>query len=101
MSETTLDQTKRTGRQPRASLGSPEGDDVFGVFDTRIVRRFFGYLGPHRRMFVFAQIAAVASAAAQVSIPLLIGRAVDSVVKHAPARFEQTLIGLAVAAAAF
>ncbi len=55
MSETTADQTQRTGRTPRASLGSPEGDDVFGVFDTRIARRFFSYLGPHRKLFVGAQ----------------------------------------------
>jgi ATP-binding cassette subfamily B multidrug efflux pump len=101
MSETTLDQTKRTGRQPRASLGSPEGDDVFGVFDTRIARRFFSYLGPHRRIFVWAQAAAVASAAAQVSVPLLIGRAVDSVVKHDAARLQQTMIAFAIAAGAF
>lgn len=101
MSETTADQTQRTGRQPRASLGSPEGEDVFGLFDTKIARRFFAYLGPHRKMFVGAQIAAVASAAAQVSVPLLIGRAVDSVVKHDPARFQQTLILFAVAAGCF
>ena len=101
MSETAADQTARTGRQPRASLGSPEGDDVFGVFDTRIVRRFFSYLGPHRKMFLGAQAAAVASAAAQVSAPLLIGRAVDAVVKHDAARFRETLIAFAVAATAF
>ena len=101
MSETSADKTGRTGRKPRASLGSPEGDDVFGVFDTRIIRRFFGYLGPHRGTFVGAQIAAVASAAAQVSLPLLIGMAVGAVVKQDAARFHQALIGLAVAACAF
>ena len=101
MSETSADKTGRTGRKPRASLGSPEGDDVFGVFDTRIIRRFFGYLGPHRAMFVGAQVAAVASAAAQVSLPLLIGMAVGAVVKHDAARFQQALIGLAAAACAF
>ena len=101
MSKTSADKTGRTGRKPRASLGSPEGDDVFGVFDTRIIRRFFGYLGPHRGTFVGAQIAAVASAAAQVSLPLLIGMAVGAVVKQDAARFHQALIGLAVAACAF
>ena len=101
MSGTSADQTERTGRKPRASLGSAEGDDVFGVFDTRIIRRFFGYLGPHRRMFVGAQIAAIASAAAQVSLPLLIGMAVGAVVKRDAAQFHQALIGLAVAAIAF
>ncbi len=101
MSRTSADQTAATGRKPRASLGSPDGDDVFGVFDTRIVRRFFSYLGPHRKMFLGAQAAAVASAAAQVSVPLLIGRAVDAVVKHDAVRFQHTLIGFAVAACAF
>jgi len=101
VSETTQDQTQRTGRQPRASLGSPEGDDVFGVFDTKIARRFFSYLGPHKKLFIGAQVAAVASAAAQVSVPLLIGRAVASVVKRDAALFQQTLIAFAVAAAAF
>jgi ATP-binding cassette subfamily B protein len=101
MSETTAQQTERTGRAPRASLGSPEGDDVFGVFDTRIARRFFSYLGPHRRMFVGAQAAAVASAAAQVGVPLLIGRAVDSVVKHDAGRFQQTLLVFGATAAAY
>ena len=101
MSETTADQTQRTGRQPRASLGSPEGDDVFGVFDTKIARRFFSYLGPHKKLFIGAQVAAVASAAAQVSVPLLIGRAVASVVKRDAPLFQQTLIAFALAAAAF
>jgi len=101
VSETTADQTQRTGRQPRASLGSPEGDDVFGVFDTKIARRFFSYLGPHKKLFIGAQVAAVASAAAQVSVPLLIGRAVASVVKRDAPLFQQTLIAFALAAAAF
>ena len=101
MSETTRDQTERTGRKPRASLGSPEGDDVFGVFDTKIARRFFAYLGPHKKMFVIAQIAVLVSAASQVSIPLLIGRAVDSVVKHDMARFRETLIAFVVMAGVY
>src|SRR3954468_21128948 len=92
---TTAEKTGRSGRRPRASLGSPEGDDVFGVFDTKIARRFFGYLGPHKKMFAIAQVAVLVSAASQVSIPLLIGRAVDNVVKHDVVRFQQTLIAFA------
>ncbi|MFC3067713.1 ABC transporter ATP-binding protein [Phenylobacterium soli] len=86
---------------PRASLGSPEGDDVFGTFDARVARRFFVYLGPHRRAFILAQLAAVASAAAQIAIPTLIGRAVDAVIRHDLGRFQAMLIGFAAAAAAF
>ena len=99
--QTSGDQTQRAGRTPRASLGSPEGDDVFGVFDTKIARRFFSYLGPHKKMFAVAQVAVLVSAASQVSLPLLIGRAVDNVVKHDAARFQQTLIAFAVMAAVY
>jgi ATP-binding cassette subfamily B protein len=88
-------------RKPRASLGSPEGDDVFGTFDPRVARRFFSYLGPHKRAFAVAQAAAAASAAAQICIPLLIGRTVDAVIRHDPLRFKETLGGFALATSAF
>lgn len=102
MSEAAADRTRGAPRaSPRASLGSPEGDDVFGTFDARVARRFFAYLGPHRRAFVLAQLAAVASAAAQITIPLLIGRAVDAVIRHDVGRFQAMLAGFAAAAAAF
>jgi ATP-binding cassette, subfamily B, multidrug efflux pump len=86
---------------PRASLGSPEGDDIFGTFDTRVARRFLSYLGPHRRSFTVAISAGVGSAAAQVCIPLLIGRAVDSAVRADAPAFQQTLALFAAAAAGF
>lgn len=88
-------------RAPRASLGSAEGDDIFGTFDTAVARRFFGYLGPHKAMFVAAQGAALLSAGSQVLIPLLIGRAVDSVVKHDAQRLDHAVIGFAAAAASY
>ena len=91
----------QTRKSPRASLGSPEGDDVFGTFDARVARRFLTYLGPHKRAFVLAQLAAVASAAAQITIPLLIGRAVDAVIRHDVGRFQAMLAGFAAAALAF
>ena len=86
---------------PLASLGSPEGDDVFGTFDARVARRFLAYLGPHLRAFVLAQVAAVLGAAAQICIPLLIGRTVDAVIRHDVGRFQAMLAGVAAAAAAF
>lgn len=88
-------------RQPRASLGSPEGDDIFGTFDPRVARRFFAYLGPHRRSFVIAQAAVLFSAASQLSLPLLIGRAVATAVKHDLPGFHQTIGLFAVAAVVF
>ena len=52
--------TEERRKAPRASLGNPEGDDIFGTFDPRVARRFLGYLKPHRRSFFTAQAAAVA-----------------------------------------
>ena len=60
-------------KAPRASLGSPEGDDVFGTFDPKVARRFLAYLRPHRGSFITAQVAVLLSAASQLSLPLLIG----------------------------
>ena len=48
MTDTTANAApKRT--TPRASLGSSEGDDVFGTFDINVARRFLAFLGPHKR----------------------------------------------------
>jgi ATP-binding cassette subfamily B protein len=86
---------------PRASLGSPEGDDVFGTFDPRIARRFFAYLGPHKKMFLITQVAVLASAAASVSMPRLIGLVVTSAAKHDAVLLHRTLIAFAVGAGIF
>jgi ATP-binding cassette subfamily B protein len=87
--------------KPRASLGSSEGDDIFGTFDPRVARRFFAYLGPHKKSFIIAQVAVLFSAASQISLPLLIGRVLDSAVKHQPQRFHSLLILFAIAAVAY
>jgi ATP-binding cassette subfamily B protein len=88
-------------RQPRASLGSPEGDDIFGTFDPKVARRFFGYLKPHRRAFATAQVAVLLSAASQLSLPLLIGKIVTAAVRHDGGGFHQLLALFALAAAVF
>jgi len=67
--------------RPRASLGSPEGDDIFGTFDPKIARRFFGYLKPYRRTFLTAQAATLVETAAQLSFPLLIGAITEAAVR--------------------
>jgi ATP-binding cassette, subfamily B, multidrug efflux pump len=101
VSEAAADQLAPVRKSPRASLGSPEGDDVFGTFDPRVARRFFAYLGPHRKSFVIAQVAVLFSAASQLSLPLLIGRALDAAVKHDAQRFHVTLALFAGAACLF
>ena len=99
MSEAATEQAPR--KAPRASLGSPEGDDVFGVFDPKVARRFFAYLGPHRRSFITAQVAVLFSAAAQLSLPLLIGQVVNAALRHHTDRFHGLLVGFAVAGLVF
>lgn len=99
MSETTLDSPAL--RAPRASLGSPEGDDVFGTFDPKVARRFLAYLGPHKKAFGFAVIAVLLSATGQLFIPMMIGKAVDSVAAGDRRMLDLSLIGFAVAATAF
>ena len=91
-------QAKRT---PRASLGSPEGDDIFGTFDPRVARRFFGFLKPHARAFGIAQIAVLAAAASQVALPAVIGATVDAAVAKDPAGLDRMLIVFAVLAAIY
>ena len=88
-------------KAPRASLGSPEGDDVFGTFDPKVAWRFLAYLRPHRRSFITAQVAVLFSAASQLSLPLLIGWAVDAALKQDAGRLHLTLAMFAVAAATF
>ncbi|MDB5434028.1 MAG: ABC-type multidrug transport system, ATPase and permease component [Phenylobacterium sp.] len=88
-------------RAPRASLGSSEGDDVFGIFDPRVARRFMAYLKPHRTAVLVAQAAVLLSALSQVTLPLVIGRVIASATRHDTAALNRNLIAFAVAAAVF
>ena len=101
MSEADASARAGTRGKPRASLGSPEGDDVFGTFDPKVARRFFSYLGPHRRSFVIAQGTVLVSAASQLSVPLLIGSITGAVQAHETHRFHLLLVGFAMASAVF
>ena len=86
-------------RKPRASLGSSEGDDIFGTFDVSVARRFLGYLTPHKRALLIAQAAVLITALCQIAIPSLIGTAVNRAVGHDTAALDQTLLLFAGAAA--
>ncbi|MFN3512949.1 MAG: ABC transporter ATP-binding protein [Phenylobacterium sp.] len=82
-------------RAPRASLGSSEGEDIFGTFDTKVARRFLAFLRPHRKAFAAAVVAVLVSAASVVTIPALIGRAVDAAVAGDGAALDATLAAFA------
>jgi len=88
-------------KSPRASLGSSEGDDIFGTFDVAIAQRFLGYLKPHRKTLFAAQAAVLISAGCQVLIPKLTGEAVKHAVGHQVAALDQTLVIFGLAAGAY
>src|ERR1700689_2322203 len=60
-------------RRRNANLGSADAEEIFASFDTRIVRRFSAFLKPHPWSVFGAFAAAIASAIAQLMMPILIG----------------------------
>ncbi len=82
-------------RQPRASLGSSEGDDIFGTFDTKVARRFLVFLKPHKKAFAMAVAAVLFAAVSVVAIPAVIGQAVNAAVTGDGARLDRTLMAFA------
>ena len=93
--------TETARRAPRASLGSSEGDDIFGAFDVSVARRFLAYLAPHRAAIFTAQAAVLASAACQVAIPRLTGEAISRAVSHDAGGLDVTIGVFAGVAAAY
>ena len=68
MSEFILDAEAPGGvpRRPRANLGTPDAEEIFASFDTRILRRFFAFLKPHRALLYLAQAAVLVSSLSSV-----------------------------------
>ena len=89
----------------RASLGTSEGEDIFGTFDIDVAKRFLEILKPHKRSFIIAVVAVLISATCAVMIPALIGRAVTAAVNRDGQLLDQILIAfvglIAVYASAF
>jgi len=96
MSDVTADiPSNEAPRQPRASLGSSEGDDIFGTFDTKVARRFLVFLRPHKKAFAMAVVAVLFAAVSVVAIPAVIGQAVNSAVTGDAEKLDRTLIAFA------
>ena len=69
-----------TRRPPRAVVGSQisRDEEMFGAaFDRRVVRRFFGYVKPYRRLLYIAVAAVLVFTGAQLAVPLVIRYAID------------------------
>ena len=84
-----------SARPPRAILGSAEGDDVFGTFDTKVARRFLGFLKPHGKALLGAQAAVLIAAASQVALPALIGRTLSAAVAKDGLMLDLALLAFA------
>jgi ATP-binding cassette subfamily B protein len=57
-------------------------EEMFGrVFDGRVMRRFFSFVWPYRRLLVLALIAVLVFVATQLTIPLVILYAIDHVIQ--------------------
>jgi hypothetical protein len=66
-------------RPPRAVVGSQVDteEQIFGAFDGRILRRFWGFMGPYRRRLVVAVLAVLVFAGSQILIPLIMRLVID------------------------
>ncbi len=77
-----------------AALNDDIDERIFGkAFDGRIVRRFLAYMTPYRGRLWMAIGCVVLFTASQLSIPLVIGMAVDRAL--APQALDARLLGLA------
>jgi len=81
-----------TPRRPRANLGTPDEEDIFAAFDTRILRRFLAYLKPHRGLVFGAQAAVLVSSLTSVATPWLIGAAVNAAVARDVGQLERLML---------
>ena len=79
-------------RRRNANLGTPDEEEIFASFDTRIIGRFLAFLAPHRALLIGAQAAVLISSVANVAVPWVIGSAVNAAVAHDTARLEQRLV---------
>jgi ATP-binding cassette, subfamily B, multidrug efflux pump len=64
-----------------SSATDDEGDqaeEIFAAVDPRILRRFGGFLAPHRRAVIAVLVSVLLATATQVALPLTIRYAIDS-----------------------
>jgi ATP-binding cassette subfamily B protein len=83
-------------RRRNANLGTPDEEEIFASFDTRIVRRFFGFLKPHRGLLIGAQASVLVSSLSSVGVPWAIGLVVSAAVARDPGALKARLVLFAV-----
>ncbi len=78
-------------RRPRANLGTADEEEIFASFDTKILRRFFVFMKPHRTLLYVAEAAVLVSSVASIAIPSLIGAIVNAAVSRHVASLERLI----------
>jgi ATP-binding cassette subfamily B protein len=79
------------GPRRNANLGAADAEEIFAAFDTRIIRRFFAFLTPHRGLMIGAQAAVLFSSLSAVAIPWTIGAIITAAVAHDIAAVERRM----------
>ncbi len=79
-------------RRRNANLGTPDDEDIFAAFDTRIIGRFYAFLKPHQAMLLGAQAAVLVSSLTSVATPWLIGTIVNAAVARDAAGVQRLLL---------
>ena len=74
------------------------GEEIFRRFDHRVVNRLWGFVRPYRRTLWAAVLSVVMYTAVQVSIPVTVRYAVDSVVGDSALALDRVLLWFAALA---
>lgn len=69
-------------RQPVLGAEGSEGEEIFAAFDTRIIRRFAGFVAPYRWTMVGALFSILVFVGAQIAIPRTVGFAIAAAGSH-------------------
>lgn len=74
-----------------AATDEDQAEEIFAAVDPRILRRFGGFLRPHRRAVLAVLVSVILATATQVALPLTIRYAIDSGVGRNSTALQTTL----------
>ncbi|MBB5572546.1 MULTISPECIES: ABC transporter ATP-binding protein [Rhizobium] len=101
--ETERNDVREDGRRPpRAVVGSHRvEEEIFGkVFDGKIIRRIWSFVGPYRRQIYISVGAVLLFTGSQIIIPLVIRYAIDHGMAAGAVNYSALWLALAIFAAA-
>jgi ATP-binding cassette subfamily B multidrug efflux pump len=100
-SQVSMEDEERQAREARIRELIYDEDELLGkAYDGRLVRRLLGYLRPYQRQLIMAIVLMVISSLLSVSLPLIVGLAIDNGIRTGTASILRFWTVLFVAAAA-